>query len=225
MARGSLSWPAASLLGGLGPSARDRLLNLGALTQYPAAGRVLMHEGDTTTFVIILLDGVVKATALTQDGRHALLAVRMGGDLVGELSSVDGGPRSATVTTAGVVVARVVSQAEFLDCTRRDPQISHAVNTAVVAKLRLANRRRIDFTGCDVRTRLARVLHQTAVAYATKPGDGLPLTQPELATLAGAAEPTVHKALRDLRASGVVSTGYRSIRVLDLDRLQAIAYP
>jgi CRP/FNR family cyclic AMP-dependent transcriptional regulator len=227
--RGSLSWPEASLLGGLGPGAQARLLSLGALTQYPAAGRVLIREGDATTFVLILLDGVVKATALTQDGRDALLAVRMGGDLVGELSSVDGGPRSATVTTCGVVVARVVSRAEFLDCTRRDPQIAQAVNASVVAKLRLANRRRIDFTGCDVRTRLARVLHQTAVAYGTKTGSGLlvrwPLTQPELATLAAAAEPTVHKALRELREAGVVSTGYRSIRVLDLDRLQAIAYP
>ncbi|WP_034261343.1 Crp/Fnr family transcriptional regulator [Actinospica robiniae] len=227
--RGDLAWPEASVLGRLGPPARARLLSLGSLAQYPAAGRVLIREGEETTFVMILIDGVVKATALTQDGRDALLAVRMGGDLVGELSAVDGGPRSATVTTCGALVARVVSRAEFLDCTRRDPQIAHIINTSVVAKLRNANRRRVEFTGCDVRTRLARVLHQTAVTYGVESGQGIlvtwPLTQPEIATLAGAAEPTVHKVLRALRDEGVVSTGYRSIRVLDVHRLYAIAYP
>ncbi len=222
-------WPESSLLGGLGSGALARLLTLGSLTQYPAAGRVLMREGDATSFVIILLDGVVKATAQMQDGRDALLAVRMGGDLVGELASVDGGPRSATVTTCGAVIARVVSRADFMDCTRRDPQVSQAVQTSVVAKLRSANRRRVDFTGCDVRTRLARVLHQTALAYGTETSDGVllkwSLTQPEIATLAGAAEPTVNRVLRELREAGVLATGYRSIKILHPERLRAIAYP
>jgi len=52
-----------------------------------------------------------------------------------------------------------------------------------------------------------------------------PITQPELATLCGAAEPSVHKALRRLREQGAVSTGYRSIRVENLGQLHRVAYP
>lgn len=221
-------WPAPSLLGGLGGDARDRLLSLGVRARYEA-DRVLMREADRTDFVLILLDGVVKATGRTQDGRDALLAVRMGGDLVGELAAVDSKPRSATVTTCGPVVARMVTRAAFLDCMRRDPRIAESVNRAVVAKLRLANAHRINFTGCDVGTRLARVLHHLAMTYGEPAGAGAlirwPITQPELATLAGAAEPSVHKALRRLRRTGAVSTGYRTVRVEDLALLHGIAYP
>ncbi|MDJ0379335.1 Crp/Fnr family transcriptional regulator [Streptomyces sp. G-G2] len=221
------AWPSASLLGGLGRASRERLLALGARARYPA-DRVLMRESERTTFVLVLLDGVVKATARTQDHRDALLAVRMGGDLVGELAAVDGQPRSATVTTCGAAVARMVTREDFLDCMRRDARIAHAVNESIVAKLRVANNHRVDFTGCGAATRLARVLHQIALSYGERDGAGAvirwPITQPELATLSGASEPTVHKALRGLRETGVVSTGYRSIRIENLALLNSIAF-
>ncbi|SOD62568.1 cAMP-binding domain of CRP or a regulatory subunit of cAMP-dependent protein kinases [Streptomyces zhaozhouensis] len=220
-------WPPSSLVGGLGPRARARLLALGVGRRY-AADRVLMGEGEETTFVLVLLGGVVKATGRTQDGREALLAVRRGGDLVGEFAAVDGGPRSATVTTCGPVAARLVRRGDFLRCLRDDPEIGQAVDRAIVAKLRVANAFRVDFTGCDAATRLARVLHQIAMVYGERAGDAVvirwPLTQPELATLSGAAEPTVHKALRSLREAGVVSTGYRTVRVERLGRLREIAF-
>ncbi|MFI1912409.1 Crp/Fnr family transcriptional regulator [Nocardia sp. NPDC020380] len=225
--RDEWAWPASSLLGGLSLSLRERMLTLGVRVWFPA-DRVLMRESEESTFVLILLDGVVKATGHTNDGREALLAVRMGGDLVGEFAGVDGRPRSATVTTCGPLVARTVTRADFLDCLRREPAIALAVNEAIVTKLRVANSRRIDFTGCDVATRLARVLHQIAMTYGEPVGAGAvirwPLTQPELATLSGAAEPTVHKALRGLRESGAISTGYRSIRIEDMGLLNRIAF-
>ncbi|WP_419723948.1 Crp/Fnr family transcriptional regulator [Streptomyces pratensis] len=215
------------MLGSLAAPARGRLLALGAARRY-GAGRVLMREGERTGFVLVLLHGVVKATGRTPDGRDALLAVRMGGDLVGEFAAADGGPRSATVTTCGAVVARAVGRDAFLACTRDDSGIAHAVNAAVVAKLRAANTHRVDFTGCDAPTRLARVLHQIVMTHGERSGAGAvipwPITQPELATLAGAAEPTVQKALRRLRETGVVFTGYRTVRVEDLDRLRSIAF-
>jgi CRP-like cAMP-binding protein len=188
-----------------------------------------MRESERSDFVVILLDGVVKATGRTRDGRDALLAVRMGGDLVGEFAGVDEQQRSATVTTCGPVAARVSTRADFLDCMRRDPRISCAVSESIVAKLRVANSYRVDFTGCDAATRLARGLHQIAMTYGERVGDGAvirwPITQPELATLVGAAEPTVHKALRSLRQSGVISTGYRTITIENLALLTNIAFP
>ncbi|WTW99564.1 Crp/Fnr family transcriptional regulator [Streptomycetaceae bacterium NBC_01309] len=220
-------WPRQSLLGVLDPHARAQLLALGVQVRYPA-DRVLMRESDPTDFVLVLLDGVVKVTGRTHDNRDALLAVRMGGDLVGEFAALDGGARSATVTTCGPVAARSATRAEFLDCVRRNPQIAQGLNASVVAKLRTATAYRIDFTGCDVATRLARVLHQIAVRYGEPDGTGAvirwPITQPELAALAGAAEPSVHKALRRLRESGVLSTGYRAIRIDDLAELHRIAF-
>lgn len=225
-ARGT-SWPPSSLLGGLADGQCDQLLTLGTRVRYEA-DRVLLRESDRSSFVLLLLDGVVKVTGRTHDGRDALLTVRMGGDLVGEFAAVDGLPRSATITTCGPVVARSATRGEFLACLGRNPAIAHAVNASIVTKMRNANAHRIDFTGCDAPTRLARALHQLAMTYGERAGAGVvirwPLTQPELAALAGAAEPTVHKALRGLRQIGVVSTGYRTIKIDDLARLGKIAF-
>lgn len=221
-------WPAGSLLGSLPSIARDRLLQRGVLVRYPAPSKVLFREGDQSRFVVVILRGVVKVTGSVPGGPEALLAIRMGGDAVGEFAAVDQLPRSATVITCGAVVARVIKSDEFIDCLRRDPDISHAVSKSIVAKMRVASARRIDFSASDVPTRVARVLLQLALTYGNTDGNQSmlkwPLTQSELASLAVASPPAVHRVLRGLRERGIVSTGYRTIAVLDLDRLRKAAY-
>ena len=184
---GDWQWPPQSLLGSLTEASRDRLLEPGTTRQY-LAGHMLIREGDMTKFVIVLLDGVVKATGLTLEGREALLAIRVGGDIIGEFAALDSGPRSSTVTTCGVVLGRVIKHAEFLAALHRDSLLADAVNRVIVAKVRAANARRVDFASLDAATRLARVLRELAVQYGDRSGNSAvitwPLTQPELASLA-----------------------------------------
>ncbi|WP_197319963.1 Crp/Fnr family transcriptional regulator [Saccharomonospora sp. NB11] len=226
-AKNDRTWPPTSLLGGLSQAKRHALLAAGTRVRYPA-GKVLIREGEDSTFALFLLDGVVKVLGATGNGRDTLLAIRLGGDLIGELAALDSRPRSATVVTCGPVTAQLFSCAEFLGCLRDDPDLAHAVNRAVVGKLRMANERRISLTGCGVDTRVARVLWQVALSYGERNGRGavipLPLTQPELASLCDAAESTVHKSLRRLRESGVIATGYRSVTVTDLAALRDAAF-
>lgn len=221
-------WPTGSLLASLSAASRDRFLRLGSLVQYPAS-RTLIREGDYSRFVVVILDGVVKVTGHVSGGRDALLSIRMSGDVVGEFAALDEGPRSASVVTCGAVVARAIKGSEFLDSLRRDPDLSRAVSKSVVAKARSADARRIDFREGSMQIRLYRVLYEIAVTYGTATGNRSvirwPLTQPELASLASAAEPSVHRVLRDLRAQGIIATGYRRITVLDLARLHALGYP
>jgi len=222
---GAWQWPPSSLLGSLTKTSRDRLLEPGTTRQYPP-GQVVIREGDTTKFVVVLLDGVVKATGLALDGKEALLAIRVGGDIVGEFAALDEGTRSSTVTTCGAVVGRVIRQADFLATLHRDNLLAEAVNRAVVGKVRAANARRVDFAGYDAPTRLARVLRELAIRYGDRSGNRVdiawPLTQPELASLAAVAEPTAQKALRRLREGGVIATGYRSRAIRGLNERNRI---
>jgi CRP-like cAMP-binding protein len=219
-------FPMGSFLAGLTPKAASALLALGTTREF-APETVLIHEGDTSTHAFLLLDGCVKVTGTTPEGQLALLAIRVGGDLVGELAAMDGQPRIATVTTAGRVRARIVAQAEFRRCLAAMPEVALAVSSSVGAKLRWATRRRIDFGSREVRIRLARVLVELAASYGTPAGPhvklGVSLTQPELAALVGAAEPTVHRALALLRRENIIETGYRRLCVRDQARLAAVA--
>jgi CRP-like cAMP-binding protein len=102
-----------------------------------------------------------------------------------------------------------------------------AVSRALSGELRWATRRRIDFSGLPVIARLARVLSELGYLYGRQTQGGIEfqytLTQPELAAMVGASEPSVHKALRQLRKDGAVVTGYRQVVITDPAALDAIA--
>jgi CRP-like cAMP-binding protein len=210
----------------LSDSTREDLLSLGAAREY-ATGSFLVHEGDETTDVMALIDGWVKVVGSTEEGSQAILSLRVAGDLVGEQAALDNQPRSAAVVSAGVTVAQVVSQREFLRFLDRRPDAGVAVSRALSRELRWATHRRIDLSGLSVLARLARVLRELSYLYGRNTPDGIELmytlTQPELAAMMGASEPSVHKALRQLRDQGVVATGYRKVLITDPTALDAIA--
>ncbi len=224
--RGHGHWPAGSLLGGLSEEPREQMVRLGRRVCFEGGER-LLREGEYGSYVFLLLSGWYKVLARTQDDREGLLAVRAGGDLVGELACFDAQPRVATVVAAGTGSAKLIGGQQFLDFLAAYEEPAQAVMCAVAGKLRWATRRRQDFGGCPVGTRVARVLLELARAYgrpcATGISIGVSLTQPELAELVGASEPSVHRVLRSLRKQGVVETGYRQLLVRDLSELTIVA--
>jgi CRP-like cAMP-binding protein len=220
------SWPSATLLGRLDKMARDQLLGLG-VNRVLGANEPLMHEGRRESHVVVLDDALVKVTVALSDGRQALLAIRVSGDIVGETSALNGTPRSATVTTCREATVRIIARNEFRAFLHGYPDAAIQVAGIVADRLRWANRRRVDFAAFPVRVRLARVLWEIAIAYGRRCRTGIviaiQLTQAELATMCGAAEISLQKALRDLRAAAIVDTGYRQIVVRDTDALRRVA--
>jgi CRP/FNR family transcriptional regulator, cyclic AMP receptor protein len=224
----SQRWSPGSLLASLDPSDRRILLDLGIRRQYNT-GDVLLAEGDKTTFVTVIVDGYVKITARTEDGLESLLAIRTAGDVIGELAALDSSPRSATARAAGAVVAITVSKRELEECFQQHPPIAVGFNRAVATKLRLATRHRVESRGRDAKQRLARALLELAegpTGQSRRGDQGIAITQSELAALIGVSEPTVHKAVRELRETCLVDTRYRRLVITDLAGLRRIAgYP
>ena len=225
------SWPPRSFLARLDPGTLGAL----AVGRYGArfdAGETLIREGDTTTDVFMLMSAQVKVTAQLERGM-ALLAVRVGGDIVGEMAAADGGPRSATVTaTRDDTMAIAVSAEEFVGAVSRHPEASRLLASDLTRKLRAANRRRADFTAYQVPVRVARVLGEMAEEYGQsvdrKPSVRVlrvGLSQGELATLVGAREASVAAALRDMRARGILEWGYRTVTIRDIEALRAAGHP
>jgi CRP/FNR family transcriptional regulator, cyclic AMP receptor protein len=217
-------WAPGSLLAQLSAAQQQIVLGLGQPRQYHT-GDALLSQGDPSKFVVIIIDGYVKITAVTGDGAESLLAIRTAGDIVGEQAALDLLPRSATARAADAVLGRVVTKQEFDRCLRDHPDIAQALNRAISAKLRLSTQRRIEFRR-DTKARLAQVL---AELYYGSPGrrrDGnmaVLVTQSELAGLIGASEPAVHKAIRALRDAGAIGTGYGRLVIRDIEVIREIA--
>ena len=90
----------------LGPRDREELVRRGRQRRWPA-GASLFLEGESCSTVVIVMSGRVKVFSLTEHGEEIVLAVRGPGALLGELSAVDGAPRSASVSALEPVVALV----------------------------------------------------------------------------------------------------------------------
>lgn len=177
--------------------------------------------------MVLLQRAVAKVTANLPDGRQALLAIRVSGDLVGEMSALCGTTRSATVTPCGPATTRIIHRREWRPFMHKHPDVALAVAANMAARFRWANQRRLDFASYPATVRLARILVELSEAHGQAVAGGrsvgVDLTQPELATLCGASMPTVEKSFRDLRDGGLVETGRRHIVVLDVDGLYARA--
>ncbi|MGA5301115.1 Crp/Fnr family transcriptional regulator [Nucisporomicrobium flavum] len=219
------AWAPGSFLARITVPEREALLALGVTRRLPG-GRQLLVEGNRDTHVEVIRQGHVKVTT-DLGGAPRLLAIRLPGDIVGELAAFTGNGRSATVTTCGPVVSTVIRQADFLAFLGAHPAVANQVTATVGGRLRWANERRSEFAAFPVHVRLAHVLGEIAASCGEAVRDGLligvELSQTELATLVGAAEDTVQKALRLLRDRGLVRTGYRRITVVDHLALLALA--
>jgi CRP/FNR family transcriptional regulator, cyclic AMP receptor protein len=217
------AWTPGSFLALITPRERDALLALGTTRRLPG-GRHLVVEGGADTHVEVIRQGVVKVTS-DVGGVPRLLAIRLPGDLIGELAGFTGNGRSATVTTCGPVVSTVVGPADFAYFVGRHPTVAAQVTATVGRKLRWANDRRSEFTAFPVPVRLARMLLEIATSCGEAVRDGVligvELSQTELASIVGAREDTVQRALRALRGRGLIRTGYRRITVLDDEGLRA----
>jgi CRP-like cAMP-binding protein len=219
-------WVPGSFLDRLRPADRDALFTAGITRTLPPGHR-LLTEGADDTHVEVLRRGFVKVTTIVA-GRTQLLAVRVAGDVVGELAAVGGTPRTATVTTCGTVVSTVLRQPDFLAVLRARPEVADEVTASLGRRLQWANSRRAAFNLFAVPDRVAEVLADLAGMAGRDVGDGIEigvdLTHLELAMLIGAGEDTVQKALRGLRDDGLIRTGYRRVTVLDVDRLRPAHY-
>ncbi len=206
-------WPAKSVIASLKSDQCRALLASGHPRDF-AAEEVLVNQGETTRHVFVLIDGVTKVTCSSRNGRRVLLAIRSRGDLIGELASLDGSPRIATVTATGPVSAVVIAHRDFEAFLARNPEVSQAVSASIAGKFRSTTQRVVDYGAHDAPVRLARVLYRLYQDYGLRKGDrvelGIPITQPELASIIGASEAAVQKALAGLRQGGIVSTGYRT---------------
>ncbi|MGH8985462.1 MAG: Crp/Fnr family transcriptional regulator [Acidimicrobiia bacterium] len=213
-----MSYEHGSLLDRLPAGDREALLARGIRRTFPS-GAILFREGERSAHVVVVLSGRTKISFTDRDGRESILNVRGAGDLLGELSVLDGEPHSATVLALEPVAAAVVSADEFRTLLSEHPRLSMALLELVVARLRDADRKRVEFGAYDTRGRVARRLVELAQRFGEEGRAGvritLRLTQEELAGWTGSSREAVAKALADFRGRGWVETGRRTVIVLD----------
>jgi CRP-like cAMP-binding protein len=214
----------------LTPDNRAALARLGSAKKYKP-GATICVQGDPATHVFVLVTGWVKVLSVTDEGHETVLALRGDGDVVGESSGETTGRRNATIKAITAVDALLVSFDNFtgfLDTERAADRAFRRMMTRRWTETDMLLRLRTVTVGAQ---RLARLLVELAGRY----GHGvdgaieiaLPLSQDELASLAGTSRATVTRALKVWRQRGLINTSQRQrhIIITNVPGLKQLAGP
>jgi CRP-like cAMP-binding protein len=212
-----------SFTGALTAAEREQLTREGRRRRF-GRGAALFNEGERSDRVVLLLSGRVKISYFTDDGREVVLALRSAGDILGELSALDGEPRSASAIALEPVEALVLPAERFRDFLCAEPRVAVLLLEMLARRLRDADRKRVEFGAYDTVGRVARRLVELADRFGEPDGDAihiaLPLSQDELAGWIGASRKAVGNALAWLRRRNLIETRRRAVTVLDLEALR-----
>jgi len=186
-------------------------------------GGILFKEGDSGEHVYVIVEGKLKLGTSSGDGRENLLSILGPGEMFGELSLFDPGPRTSTATA--VTDARLLSLGhdKLIPWLRDNPDVSLQLLSRLAQRLRRTNEAVGDLVFSDVPGRVAKALIDLGERFGKQTPEGLfvhhDLTQEELAQLVGASRETVNKALADFAGRGWLRLDGRAVLITDLERL------
>jgi CRP-like cAMP-binding protein len=222
MTAADVHWP---LLDALSAGARERIMASARRRQF-RRGDVAFREGDPSDSMHLVEAGVFAVEVSTPGGDRAMLNVLAPGAFFGELSLVTGAGaarRTATVSALCAGQTLVVSEQAFRAARDAHPDVERLLVAALAARVDQLGGRLLEALYTPVDRRVYQRLLELAEIFEGGDDVLIPLSQDDVATMAGASRPTVNQVLQRLVASGVIELGRRQITITDPHRLRAAA--
>ncbi len=192
-----------------------------------AAGQAIFSRGDPPAEIYLVLDGIVRLSVLSVEGRELSFAHADTGSVFGEIAALDNGPRTADAMAITPVRAAVLSKAALRSAIEQMPAMAHAAITLVCGRLRQADLQLESIALHSIEVRLARyLLSQMQRQKGQKPSIlkrlDLDISQTELALRIGASRPKVNAAIAKLVECGAIERSGRFIEC-NTEELEIIA--
>jgi len=191
--------------------------------------RTVLTVDEVAQAVYVICTGTVKVHAAEQDGTEVLIAILGPGEILGEVSLMDGRKPSATVTALDHTECLAMDFAMFRDAVRTVPMLGFNFARILAARLRLANDQIRALAALDVEHRIARQIMAFANRYGEAQPDGsiyvpIRLTQSDLGNIVGASREQTNRVLGSYRTRGFLSVDVNlRITILKPEMLSRLA--
>jgi len=181
-----------------------------------AAGKTLFLAGDSETDDCYRIeDGLLKVTMISPSGGERILAFVGRGDIVGELSIIDGLPRSASVIAVRDATLSCLSRSAFEIFAKKHPELYKSLVGLLAKRLRETDTVVAAGSFLSLKGRVARTMLELAKHFGVEVGSGRivirqKISQNDLAAMAGVARENVTKVLNDWQREKLVTrqSGY-----------------
>ena len=205
------------------------IANLVIVKNFNRDETVVLEGDDSVQALYLIATGSVQVYMTGIDGRETILSFLERGDFFGEMSLIDGEPRSASVRTVTDAKLLVIHRESFLSLIRKTPEIAMALMSELCKRLRKANKQIGSLSTMSVSGRVAgtllNLMQERGVRIHTDNGNMVTVihnrpTQQQLADMSGTTRETVSRICSMLvRANAIAMTG-KDIVIFDEDALQ-----
>lgn len=202
----------------LDPEVRNRVIAAAVPRNY-RKGQLLFVENDPGESLIILRRGAVMVFRTAPTGERAVLTVVRPPNTLGEVSLLDGAPRSASAEAIEDSQALALSRQAFIDLVHANPRILDAVMRSLGGLIRRLTEQNADHIFLDLPGRVAKTLVRLA-GDVIAPMITIELNQSQLAEMAGGSRQSVNQAIGSFAARGWLRTEGRRIVLTDLAALR-----
>ena len=195
-----------------------------------AKGDILFHEGDPGRSLHLLDKGRVAIRVGTPMGEVATFTVLRPGEVFGEQALIaEDELRTASAVALEPVETLTLLRRDFEDLRARHPSVQHVLVELLAAQIRRLSKALTEALYMPADKRVLHRLLDLSVVYETTPPAPtgapviIPMTQDDLASMAGTTRPTTNRVLQDAAAAGVVELSRGRITIIDLPRLTRLA--
>lgn len=208
-----------ALFAGLDPRVRRRLAATATRLVY-REGQVLFREGDPGDALIVVRSGVVAVFRSGPGRDRAVLTVVRAPGVLGEVSLLDGAPRSASVEAVDRTEVLALSRTAFLDVVHTDERLMEEVFHGLGALVRRLTEQKTDYIFLDLPGRVAKTLVRLLDIDHDGDTDTINLNQSRVAELVGGSRQSVNHVIRTFAHRGWLRTEGRCIVLTDLPALR-----
>ena len=216
----------SQLLGRLEADALRGLIKHGVQRSF-APGQILFQQGDVGDGMYVLASGEVRVVIEDQQGGEVTIAMLRAGDVLGELSLLDGESRSASAVAHEPTATLYISRGDFRAWLIDRPASAVVMLGELARRLRGADEQMAEIALLNLETRIARRIWPRFVASspdaAPQTGTTIRVNQSELALELGVTRESVNKHLARLRTPGIVAVRANDVTLLQPDRLRELA--
>ena len=203
-----MSKPKRNVLSGLPERLLSELFE-GAVAHKLRDGEVLFRAGDVGDGCYRIRKGLVKVVVASQQGEERIISLLGPDAIVGEISMIDGGLRSASVVAIADCSLSFLSRAKFQTCIDSHPALLSYLVRTLSRRLRGADEGLAATTFLSVKQRLARALLNLAEYVGEENGGRIQLRlkigQADLAAMAGVARENVSRTMSEWRTREIVT--------------------
>ena len=186
-------------------------------------GATIFSKGDPGTSMFAVISGTVKISISSPDGRNAILNLISVGDVFGEMSVLDGQPRSTDAIANTNCELFVIDRRDFLPFVRSQPELAMKFIELLCARVRWTSDQVEQVILQDLPGRLASALLGLTERRKLEPeSHTIAITQQEISEMVGMTRESINKQLRAWAARDWVRLEHGAIVVLKAEPLQAL---